>query len=131
MTDVVLDGRTLSLDDVRRVALGPETQVSLATEAAARMADSRALIDRLVGSGEPVYGVTTGFGRLADVTIPPEQRTTLQQNLVRSHASGMGEPLDREAVRALMLLRANALARAVECGHSPARARVRIRWRQR
>jgi histidine ammonia-lyase len=117
VTDVVLDGRTLSLDDVRRVALGPETQVSLATEAAARMADSRALIDRLVGSGEPVYGVTTGFGRLADVTIPPEQRTTLQQNLVRSHASGMGEPLDREAVRALMLLRANALAR----GHSGCR----------
>jgi histidine ammonia-lyase len=117
MSDVVLDGRTLSLDDVRRVALGPETSVGLSPEAAARMRDSRELIERLVASGEPVYGVTTGFGRLADVTIAPEQRTTLQHNLVRSHASGMGAPLDRQSVRALMLLRANALAR----GHSGCR----------
>ena len=117
MSDVILDGRSLSLEDVRRVALGPETEVRLAEEAAVRMADSRAFIERLVSSGEPVYGVTTGFGRLADVTIPPDQRTALQQNLVRSHASGMGDPMDREAVRALMVLRANALAR----GHSGCR----------
>lgn len=117
MSDVMLDGRSLSLEDVRRVALGPETKVGLSKEAAARMADSRGFIERLVSSGEPVYGVTTGFGRLADVTIPPEHRTTLQHNLVRSHASGMGEPMDREAVRALILLRANALAR----GHSGCR----------
>jgi histidine ammonia-lyase len=64
-----------------------------------------------------VYGVTTGFGRLADVAIPPEDRTALQHNLVRSHASGVGAPMDRTAVRALMLLRANALAR----GHSGCR----------
>ena len=113
----MLDGRSLSLEDVRRVALGPETKVGLSKEAAARMADSRGFIERLVSSGEPVYGVTTGFGRLADVTIPPEHRTTLQHNLVRSHASGMGEPMDREVVRALILLRANALAR----GHSGCR----------
>ena len=114
----MLDGRSLSLEDVRSVALGPETKVGLSQEAAARMADSRGLIERLVSSGEPVYGVTTGFGRLADVTISPEDRTTLQHNLVRSHALGMGEPMHREAVRALMLLRANALAR----GHSGCRA---------
>jgi len=117
MTDIMLDGRTLSLEDVRRVARGPETQVGLSPEAVARMEDSRGLIERLVSSGEPVYGVTTGFGRLADVTIAPEQRVTLQHNLVRSHASGMGAPMDREAVRALMVLRANALAR----GHSGCR----------
>ena len=117
MSDVILDGRSLSLEDVRKVALGPETEVGLSEEAVARMADSRALIERLVSSGEPVYGVTTGFGRLADVTIPPEDRTTLQHNLVRSHASGMGDAMDRESVRALMVLRANALAR----GHSGCR----------
>ena len=117
MSDVILDGRSLSLEDVRQVALGPETEVGLSEEAVARMADSRALIERLVSSGEPVYGVTTGFGRLADVTIPPEDRTTLQHNLVRSHASGMGDAMDRESVRALMVLRANALAR----GHSGCR----------
>jgi len=114
---VILDGRSLSLEDVRRVALGPETEVRLAEEAAVRMADSRAFIEHLVSSGEPVYGVTTGFGRLADVTVPPDQRTALQRNLVRSHASGMGDPMDREAVRALIVLRANALAR----GHSGCR----------
>jgi histidine ammonia-lyase len=117
VSDVILDGRSLSLEDVRQVALGPETEVGLSEEAVARMADSRALIERLVSSGEPVYGVTTGFGRLADVTIPPDDRTTLQHNLVRSHASGMGDAMDREAVRALMVLRANALAR----GHSGCR----------
>ena len=113
----MLDGRSLSLEDISRVAVGPETQVGLSLEAAEAMAESRALIERLVTSGEPVYGVTTGFGRLADVTIPPEDRTALQHNLVRSHASGVGAPMDRTAVRALMLLRANALAR----GHSGCR----------
>jgi histidine ammonia-lyase len=94
-----------------------KTWVSLSPEAVARMSDSRRLIESLVNSGETVYGVTTGFGRLADVTIAPEQRVMLQHNLVRSHASGMGARMDREAVRALMLLRANALAR----GHSGCR----------
>ncbi len=117
MSDVVLDGRSLSLGDIGRVAAGPETRVVLSREAAVGMAESRALIERLVTSGEPVYGVTTGFGRLADVAIPPEDRTALQHNLVRSHASGVGAPMDRTAVRALMLLRANALAR----GHSGCR----------
>jgi len=113
----MLDGRSLSLGDIGRVAAGPETRVVLSREAAVGMAESRALIERLVTSGEPVYGVTTGFGRLADITIPPEDRVALQHNLVRSHASGVGAPMDRTAVRALMLLRANALAR----GHSGCR----------
>ena len=75
-----------------------------------RMAASRAVIDRVAASGETVYGVTTGFGDLADVRISPEQTATLQRNLVRSHAAGVGEPLPEEVVRAMLVLRVNALA---------------------
>ncbi|NNL30674.1 MAG: aromatic amino acid lyase, partial [Gemmatimonadetes bacterium] len=110
---VHLDGRTLSLEDVRRVASDPALEVVLTLEARQRIRASRAFIEKKVASGERVYGVTTGFGRLADVAIAEHQRTALQHNLVRSHASGMGDPLDRTSVRALMLLRANALARGV------------------
>ncbi len=74
------------------------------------MAASRAVIERVVASGDTVYGVTTGFGDLADVRVSPEQTATLQRNLVRSHAAGVGEPLPTEVVRAMLLLRANALA---------------------
>jgi histidine ammonia-lyase len=111
MSDVVLDGQRLSLDDVERAAVDPSVRVSLAPEALRRIGGSRAFIEQQVASGERVYGVTTGFGRLADVVIPPERRTELQHNLVRSHASGMGDPLETSEVRAIMLLRANALAR--------------------
>ena len=115
-----LDGRTLSLEDIEAVSTDLSVVVSLAPEAATKMMESRAFIEERILSGEPVYGVTTGFGRLADVTIAADERTALQHNLVRSHASGMGDPLDRPAVRAMMLLRANALAR----GHSGCRVDV-------
>ena len=108
---VVLDGRTLSLEDVERVARDPTVRIRLDDEARGRVEASRALIEEKVASGERVYGVTTGFGRLADVAIAPDERTALQHNLVRSHASGMGQAMDRSSVRALMVLRANALAR--------------------
>lgn len=117
---VALDGRSLTLEDVGRVARDPDVRVGLTSEARAAVAASRAFIEAKVASGERVYGVTTGFGRLADVVIEPGQRTQLQHNLVRSHAAGMGEPLDRAAVRVLLLLRANALAR----GHSGCRIEV-------
>ena len=111
MNEVVLDGLTLSLADVERVASDLSVRVRLSDEAAERMAASRKFIVELVDTGEPVYGVTTGFGRLADVAIAPDERGDLQRNLVRSHASGVGLPMDRASVRALMMLRANALAR--------------------
>jgi len=111
MNEVVLDGLTLSLEDVERVASDLSVRVRLSDEAAERMAASRKFIVELVDTGEPVYGVTTGFGRLADVAIAPDERGDLQRNLVRSHASGVGLPMDRASVRALMMLRANALAR--------------------
>ena len=110
---VLVDGRTLTLEEVVRVATDPGVRVSVEEAARDRIDRSRRLIEEKVASGERVYGVTTGFGRLADVAIEEDQRTRLQHNLVRSHASGMGDPMDREVVRALMLLRANALARGV------------------
>ena len=61
--------------------------------------------------GDVVYGVTTGFGRLADIVISPDQQAELQANLIRSHAVGLGEPITVHQVRAIMLLRANALAK--------------------
>jgi histidine ammonia-lyase len=116
---VRVDGRTLGLEDVERVAVGG-APVVLDDEARGRVAAAKRFVDAKIATGERVYGVTTGFGRLADVVIAPDERTELQHNLVRSHASGMGEPLDRAAVRALMLLRANALAR----GNSGCRVEV-------
>lgn len=117
---VVLDGRTLSLEALERVVRDPSTRVEIAPRAREAVAASRAFIEGKIAAGERVYGVTTGFGRLADVVIAPEERTQLQHNLVRSHAAGVGEPLDRGAVRAIMVLRANALAR----GHSGCRVAV-------
>ncbi len=104
-----LTGRDLTVADVVAVAR-EKRPVELDDAARERMGASRAVIDRVVASGETVYGVTTGFGDLADVRISPEQTTTLQRNLVRSHAAGVGEPLPEEVVRAMLVLRVNALA---------------------
>ena len=106
--DVLIDGRTLSLADVHRVAYG--AAVGLAPEARARMEASRRLVEAAVEKGEVVYGVTTGFGRLADTLIPAHRIRELQLNLVRSHAVGVGEPFAEPAARAITLLRANTLA---------------------
>ncbi|MGH2393089.1 MAG: aromatic amino acid lyase, partial [Candidatus Limnocylindria bacterium] len=104
-----LTGRDLTVEDVLAVARGMRP-VEVDATARERMAASRAVIDRVVASGETVYGVTTGFGDLADVRISPQQTATLQRNLVRSHAAGVGEPLPEEVVRAMLVLRVNALA---------------------
>jgi len=110
---VVVDGRSLELEDVESVALDLSTNVELSGMAEERVTRSREFIESKVLSGDRVYGVTTGFGRLADVEIAPGERAALQQNLVRSHASGMGNSFPREVVRSIMILRANALARGV------------------
>jgi histidine ammonia-lyase len=104
-----LSGRDLSVADVVAVARGGRA-AELSAEAADRMRASLAVITRVVGEGQAVYGVTTGFGDLANVRIEPGQVAELQRNLVRSHAAGVGEPLPVEVVRAMMLLRANGLA---------------------
>jgi histidine ammonia-lyase len=115
-----IDGHSLTLEDVARVARGVESDARLSADACAAMDASRAAVQRILDAGEPVYGVTTGFGRLAEVAVPPERRIEMQENLIRSHASGFGAPLPREVGRAVMLLRANSLAR----GHSGIRREV-------
>ena len=109
MPPLPLSGRDLTIDDVVEVARDGRT-VSLDPEAALRMAASRSVIERLVADGATVYGVTTGFGDLADVRIDPSETEELQRNLVRSHAAGVGDPLPAEIVRAMLVLRANTLA---------------------
>src|SRR5690242_20833362 len=84
------------------------------------MERSAAVVERLAASPEPVYGVSTGFGSLATTPIPAERRAELQRALIRSHAAGMGEPVEREVVRAMMVLRARSLA----MGHSGTRPEV-------
>lgn len=117
MTRLVLDTAPLALEDVERVARGGDTEVVLGEAARARVEAAREVVDRAVDAGRVVYGLTTGFGALAEVVIPVERITELQKNLIRSHAAGVGEPLPEPEVRAIMLLRANVLA----LGHSGVR----------
>jgi histidine ammonia-lyase len=112
MDPLLIDGESLTVENVHEVAL-ERRRVGLHPNAAAKMARARAVIDTIVNEDRAVYGVSTGFGKLADVHIGRDQITTLQHNLVRSHASGLGEPLTQEEVRALMLLRANVLAKGL------------------
>ena len=102
----------LTLEALGEVARG-RARVEIGSEARSRMEASRAVVDQVVAGGDAapaVYGVNTGFGALAEVRISAAQVERLQQNLVRSHAAGVGAPLPREAVRGMMLLRAAVLA---------------------
>ena len=108
-TAVSLDGSSLTIDDVFAVATGGAT-VSLAPSARERAMESRRHVEALVARNAVAYGVTTGFGKLSDVSIPPDRLAELQVNLVRSHAAGVGAPLPFREVRAMMLLRANVIA---------------------
>ena len=107
---IVLTGNELTFSQLYAVALHRES-VSLSPGAVSRMKASRAVVDQLVASGRTAYGINTGFGKLASVRISSEQVRQLQVNLVRSHACGVGSALGEEETRAMMLLRANALAK--------------------
>ena len=110
MSAVVTIGTTgMTMDDVVAVARH-EARVELSSEALAAMAVARERIDQLASAPEPVYGISTGFGALATRHIALEDRQKLQRALIRSHAAGMGNPVEREVVRALMLLRLKTLA---------------------
>jgi len=109
---VALSGNDLTFPQLYDVALRGE-QVQLTASAIERMNASRAVVDRLVASGEAAYGINTGFGKLASVRISAEQVRQLQVNLVRSHGCGVGAPLSGPETRAMMLLRANALAKGL------------------
>ncbi len=110
-----LEGPGVTIADVVAVARRHET-VTLTDAATERMATARDIVETLA-DGDPTYGVSTGFGALATVTIAPERRADLQAALVRSHAAGMGPPVEPEVVRAMVFLRARTLA----LGHSGAR----------
>ena len=99
----------LSIDEVVAVAVD-RRKVQLHEKAVALVEESRHSIERIVASGKPVYGVTTGVGRLASVRLAQDQRGLMQKNLLESHASGTGPLLPREVVRAAMLLRAVSLS---------------------
>lgn len=116
MNEVVLDGNSLTIDQVAAVARD-RARVSLAPHARQRATLTRGIVDSLVAQRAVAYGVTTGFGKLSDVAIPPERLAELQVNLVRSHAAGVGELLPEREVRAMMLLRANVVTK----GYSGAR----------
>src|SRR5262249_34228020 len=108
----LLTGNDLTFEQLYSVAIHKK-RVSLSPDAIERMKASRAIVDRLVASGETAYGINTGFGKLASVRISSEQVRQLQVNLVRSHACGIGTPLSEAETRAMMLLRANALAKGL------------------
>ena len=114
---IVLDGNSLTLAHVEDVA-ARGVEVTLAPAARRRMEVTRAVVDGIVARNEVVYGVTTGFGKLSDVAIPPERLAELQINLVRSHAAGVGDWLPEREVRAMMLLRANVIAKGLSGARS-------------
>jgi histidine ammonia-lyase len=116
---IVLTGADLSIADVEAVARH-DARVRLDDGARASMQAARDVIDSLVADGAVVYGVTTGFGDLATTFIDPSEAGRLQENLLMSHAAGVGAPFPREVVRAMLLLRANTLA----LGHSGCRPLV-------
>jgi len=109
---IALTGNDLTFVQLYAVALRHEA-VALSPDAITRMKASRAVVDRLVANNETAYGINTGFGKLASVRISAEQVRQLQVNLVRSHACGIGTPLSIPETRAMMLLRANALAKGL------------------
>ncbi|HSF24387.1 MAG TPA: histidine ammonia-lyase [Blastocatellia bacterium] len=115
---IEIDGSSLTLEETCRVADGVE--VTLADVARGRIEQARQFVEAILSRGDVVYGVNTGFGALSDVSIPPEKLRELQVNLVRSHSCGVGEPLPERVVRAMMLQRANVLAK----GYSGCRVSV-------
>lgn len=115
---IEIDGRTLSLEAVEAAASGASARLAEAVRA--RVERGREMVDDILRSGRPVYAISTGVGPLCAVPISAADARTLQVNIVRSHAAGVGPPLPEPVVRAIMVLRANALA----CGHSGVRPLV-------
>lgn len=119
MESVYLNGSDLNLEQLWRVAHG-EVRVELAQEAYDKVKASRSYIEGRIKEGEVIYGVNTGFGAFSSVRISDADIVQLQKNLIRSHACGVGKPFTQKETRAIMCLRANALAR----GHSGIRPLV-------
>ena len=107
---ISIDGNSLTLADVVRVARLRET-VEISATGRQQLAASRAIVEKLLDSTTPVYGISTGFGNLSQIWISPEEREALQRNLILSHAAGVGECLSEDVVRSAMLMRANSLVK--------------------
>jgi histidine ammonia-lyase len=105
---ITLNSSGLTMEQVVEVARGG-AKIEISKEALEKMAATRAHIETLAKAETPVYGISTGFGALAHQHIAPEDRVQLQKSLIRSHAAGMGDPVEKEVVRALMLLRLKTL----------------------
>jgi histidine ammonia-lyase len=106
---IEIDGASLTLEQTAAVADGATVQ--LANSARPRILRAREFVESIVARGEVIYGINTGFGKLADVSIPSDKLRELQLNLVRSHSCGVGDPLSERIVRAMILHRANVLAK--------------------
>jgi histidine ammonia-lyase len=120
MPTLTLDGRSLVLAHLAPLFRGELPRVELAPAALTRVAAARALVERALAGGEPIYGLTTGFGKLKNVFIERADLGKLQLNLVLSHCCGMGEPMPLEEVRVVQVLRLNKLLR----GHSGVRVEL-------
>src|SRR5580658_1004606 len=107
-----IDGSSLTVEDVVACAR-TDRPGGLSHKARQQMEASRALVDRLAAGDDPIYAVNTGVGLLANVRIPRNELDQLQRNVIRSHCVGVGEPLSREAVRGMILIRANVLAKGL------------------
>ena len=110
MTLISLDGQTLTAAEVMRVASG-NAQVSVSSDAIPRIEAARAVVERILSNNETVYGINTGFGALVHQRISSEDLAQLQTNLVRSHATAIGELMSKESVRAMMTVRINSLSK--------------------
>ena len=108
MSEIILNGQDITIFDVISVSRY-HYQVKLGKEAINRINEASLYVSRLVEDNKVVYGITTGFGVFANESISKEDTARLQENLLRSHACGIGEPLNIETVRAMMLLRINSL----------------------
>lgn len=106
---IEVDGSSLTLEKL--IALGSGHPMYVSEETVDRLLRSRAIVDNIVASEVPTYGINTGFGLMSNTNVPMAQLKELQSNLIRSHASGVGEPLDPKVVRRILALRINTLAR--------------------
>ncbi|WP_373877762.1 histidine ammonia-lyase [Tepidanaerobacter syntrophicus] len=110
MMVLIIDGESLRLEDIIKVAVEKES-IELSSISKEKVEVSREYVNKIIENNEVVYGVTTGFGKFCNVNISSQDTRDLQVNLIRSHSAGVGEYLSEDAVRAMMLLRANALAK--------------------
>lgn len=109
MNQLSLKGDDLTIEEVVEVAMDPSVRVTVAEEAKTQIAESRKFVEDALTAEKVIYGLTTGFGYFKNVKIDPARRDELQENLIMSHAAGVGKPLSQEVVRAMMLVRANSL----------------------